>query len=198
MEKRESYTKTYAMNIEEAQKERREKRAQALKSRRRKAKVAKTDAEKKARRSFITARSIILVTVTVAVVFFVGSSALRIMDLKTQEEKASELLKVKTEQKARLESELLMLKDKEYIEEQARERLGMVKPGEVVYIFDDGDSAKAKGDLEAKNDAGDDGKAGDADEADDADGADDADDADAGGATGEVAVADAGESDSGE
>ncbi|MDR1292657.1 MAG: septum formation initiator family protein [Clostridiales Family XIII bacterium] len=149
MEKRDAYTKTYEMNIEEAQRERREKREQALKTRRRKVKAAKAEDEK-ARRSFITGRSLILVSVAVAVAFFVGSSAFRIMELKTQEEKAAELLKVKTEQKARLEGELLMLKDKEYIEKQARERLGMVKPGEVVYVFDEGDGggdgANAEGD----------------------------------------------------
>jgi cell division protein FtsB len=155
MEKSDAYTKTYMMKIEEAQTERREKRAQALKVRRRKVKAAKVEAEK-ARRSFITGRRLILISVTVAVVFFVGSSAFRIMDLKTQEEKATELLKVKTEQKARLESELLMLNDKEYIEEQARERLGMVKPGEVVYVFEDGDNAKSDADkANANDDAGD-------------------------------------------
>jgi cell division protein FtsB len=148
MEKNEAYAKNYNMNIEEAQRERREKRAQALKVRRRKVKVAKVEAEK-ARRSFITGRRLILIAVTVAVVFFVGSSAFRIMDLKTQEEKANELLKVKTEQKARLEGELLMVKKNEYIEEQARERLGMVKQGEVVYVFDEEGS---KSDADAKGD----------------------------------------------
>jgi cell division protein FtsB len=186
MEKRDAYTKTDVINIEEAQRERREKRAQALKVRRRKVKVAKVEAEK-ARRSFITGRRLILVSVTVAVVFFVGSSVFRIIDLKTQEEKATELLKVKTEQQARLEGELLMLKDKEYIEEQARERLGMVKPGEVVYVFDDGDSADAKsGGGGAKSDTD---KAGANDNAD-------ADDGDA--TSEEVAAADADGSDSGE
>ncbi|MDR3225542.1 MAG: septum formation initiator family protein [Clostridiales Family XIII bacterium] len=139
MEQEESYID----NIEEAQRERREKRKQAqqraqssLRSRRRKLKADKVEAEK-ARRSFITGRRLILVCVTVSVVFFVGSSAFRIIDLKGQEKKAAEELNVKTEQKARLESELAALKDKEYIGEQARERLGMVKRGDVVYIFED-------------------------------------------------------------
>jgi cell division protein FtsB len=135
MEDSRTYTKAYAIDIEAAQKERREKRAQALKSRRRKVKAAKAEAEK-ARRSFITGRRFILVCVTAAVIFFVGSSAFRIMDLKVQEEEAAKELKARTEQKARLESELSALNDREYIEEQARERLGMVKPGEVVYVFE--------------------------------------------------------------
>jgi cell division protein FtsB len=147
MEKDETYTKTYsvtAADIEEAQKARREKRAQALKSRRRKVKASKVEAEK-ARRSFITGRSFVLVCVSAAVAFFVCSSAFRIMDLKAQEKSAAEELKVKVEQKARLEGELSMLDDKGYIEEQARERLGMVKQGEVVYVFEstDGESARS-------------------------------------------------------
>jgi cell division protein FtsB len=130
---------SYIVDIEEAQKERRERRSQALKSRRRKVKAQKAEAEK-ARRSFITGRRLILICVTGVVVFFVGSSAFRIMDLKGREDKAIEELKVKTEQKARLESELAMLNDREYIEEQARERLGMIKQGEVVYVFEEGDA----------------------------------------------------------
>jgi cell division protein FtsB len=63
------------------------------------------------------------------------------------------MLKVKTEQKARLESELMTVSDKEYIEEQAREKLGMVKPGEVVYVFEDdeavnGDKSGSSADSE--------------------------------------------------
>jgi cell division protein FtsB len=146
MKKDETHTKTYVIDIEEAQKERREKRSQALKSRRRKVKSAKVEAEK-ARRSFITGRRFILICVTAAVVFFIGSSAFRIIDLKGREEKSIDELKVKTEQKARLEGELSMLNDKEYIEEQARERLGMVKQGEVVYVFDEKDD---KNDPDAK------------------------------------------------
>ncbi|MDR1496273.1 MAG: septum formation initiator family protein [Clostridiales Family XIII bacterium] len=132
------------VDIGEAQKVRREKRAQALKSRRRKTKVAKAEAEK-ARRGFIAGRRFILICVTASVVFFVGSSAFRIMELKAQEEEAVGVLEARIEQKARLESELAMLKDKEYIEEQARERLGMVKQGEILYIFEEKTEAPAKG-----------------------------------------------------
>jgi cell division protein FtsB len=135
MEDSRTYTKAYAIDIEAAQTARREKRAQALKSRRRKVKAVRAEAEK-ARRSFIAGRRFILLCVTAAVIFFVGSSAFRIMDLKVQEEEAAKELKARTEQKARLESELSSLNDSEYIEEQARERLGMVKPGEVVYVFE--------------------------------------------------------------
>jgi cell division protein FtsB len=146
------------VDIEAAQRARRERRAQALKTRRRKVKAAKVEAEK-ARRSFITGRRFILICVTASVVFFVGSSAFRIVDLKTQEKEAAVELQAKMEQKARLESELSVLHDREYIEEQARERLGMVKQGEVVYVFEDEgvkDGAGRSGDA-------DDGASGDAD-----------------------------------
>ncbi|MDR0518621.1 MAG: septum formation initiator family protein [Clostridiales Family XIII bacterium] len=139
MKKDESYT----INIEEAQQARREKREHsakcakaALKARRRKVKASKAAAER-ARRSFVAGRRIVILCVSVACVFFVGTSAFRIMDLKGQQAKAADILESKTEQQARLESELAGLQDKEYIEEQARERLGMVKNGEVLYIFDE-------------------------------------------------------------
>jgi cell division protein FtsB len=161
------------VDIDAAQRARREKRAQALKSRRRKTKVAKAEAEK-ARRSFITGRRFIVICVSASVIFFVGSSAFRIMDLKAQEEEAAKELKVKTEQKARLESELSVLKEKEYIEEQARERLGMVKQGEVLYVFEeknvDGVSVSDKDGASASSTS--DTSASDKGDASDADGAD--------------------------
>jgi cell division protein FtsB len=156
-----TYTKNYTSELETpaaapvdiaaAQRERRERRAQALKARRRKVKAAKAEAEK-ARRSFITGRRFILICVTASVVFFVGSSAFRIVELKTQEKEAAGILQAKAEQQARLESELSMLNDKEYIEEQARERLGMVKPGEVVYVFGDAGVKDGAGTAEAAKD----------------------------------------------
>jgi cell division protein FtsB len=142
------------VDIAAAQRERRERRAQALKTRRRKVKAAKAEAEK-ARRSFITGRRFILICVTASVVFFVGSSAFRIVELKTHEKEAIAALQTKAEQKARLESELAILNDKEYIEEQARERLGMVKPGEIIYVFEDKDSGGAgDGDADGAKDGG--------------------------------------------
>jgi cell division protein FtsB len=126
----------YFSEIEEQQRLRRERRAEALQRRRHKARAEKAEREKP-RRGFVAGRKIVLVCMTTFAVISVGVAAFHIMDLKGQEEKALQELAAKTEQKARLESQLAAIQDKSYIEEQARERLGMVKPGETVYIFDD-------------------------------------------------------------
>lgn len=159
------------IDIEAAQRERREKRAQALKSRRRKVEVAKAEAEK-ARRGFITGRRLILICVSVSVVFFVVSSAFRIVDLKGREERATFDLKVKAEQKERLENKLSRLGDKEYIEDQARERLGMVKKGETLYIFDDPSGAEDDGEGSGSDNGS--GSGGETDSGDDSGGGADA------------------------
>jgi hypothetical protein len=93
------------------------------------------------------------------------------MDLRAHEEEAAAALKAKTEQKARLESELSMLTDKEYIEEQARERLGMMKQGEILYVFEDKAAAATTGegtDATVKDEASD-ADSGSADGADETD-----------------------------
>jgi hypothetical protein len=45
-----------------------------------------------------------------------------------------------------------MVSDPEYIEEQARERLRMVKKGETMYVFEDPDNAKVSDDAEVSED----------------------------------------------
>lgn len=51
-----------------------------------------------------------------------------------------------TQQKKDLEAELKSVNDLDYIEEQARKQLKMVKPGEVLYVIDDsGDNAEEGG-----------------------------------------------------
>ena len=46
------------------------------------------------------------------------------------------------QKKAQLEEELASVNDKSYIEEQARKRLKLIKPGEILYILDDENAEK--------------------------------------------------------
>jgi cell division protein FtsB len=61
--------------------------------------------------------------------------AVRIAALKTDEAQAIAELEAAQDKKARLENELEHIDDPEYIEQQARTRLRMVKPGEIYYVL---------------------------------------------------------------
>ncbi|MDR0596142.1 MAG: septum formation initiator family protein [Clostridiales Family XIII bacterium] len=123
---------------------RREKHApSALKDRRRRAKAARIAAEK-ARRGFVAARRVVLIGLSIPCICFVVYSVAHIMDLQGQYKAAAAKSAAMTEQKERLESELAALTDKEYIEERAREKLGMIKKDEILYVFESpGESVSA-------------------------------------------------------
>ena len=55
------------------------------------------------------------------------------------------------EERDRLQTELENVGNKEYIKDQARKQLRLLDPGELVFIFEDGESGK---DTEAENEAG--------------------------------------------
>jgi cell division protein FtsB len=73
--------------------------------------------------------------------------AVRIAALKTDETRATAALAAAQDKKARLESELEHIDDPAYIEQQARTRLRMIKPGEIYYVLPErGDAANAERD----------------------------------------------------
>ena len=80
-------------------------------------------------------RRTLLFVFLIIVLSLAGISAYRIYDLKVQETKALKLQQELEAQKARLQQELTRTNDPEYIEEQAREQLKMVNPGEVLYVI---------------------------------------------------------------
>ena len=94
------------------------------------------------RRRWLNPTRILLITVVAALVIVFGVSAKTIVDLWSEK---GDL------EKAQLELELQKVNDLNYIEEQARKQLNMVKPGEVLYIKD-----KSKQDEEATDKSADD------------------------------------------
>jgi cell division protein FtsB len=66
--------------------------------------------------------------------------AVRIVALKADEARAMAELDAALDKKARLESELEHINDPVYIEQQARTRLRMVKPGEIYYVLPERDA----------------------------------------------------------
>jgi cell division protein FtsB len=69
--------------------------------------------------------------------------AVRIVALKADEARAMAELDAALDKKARLESELEYINDPVYIEQQARTRLRMVKPGEIYYVLPERDAEDA-------------------------------------------------------
>lgn len=82
-------------------------------------------------------KSLAVIALIVALVISLGLSVKEIVELHSQQK---ELLKEKEklkEEKANLSKELKNVNDPEYIEEQARKQLRMIKPGEQIYIIDE-------------------------------------------------------------
>lgn len=125
------------IDIEDAQRIRRERRAEAVKSRRVKARKERTAVEH-SRKSFIAGRRLIYLTFMVLSIVIAVINMSHISSLQSEKADAAAVLKDKTDQQARLVSELSVIATPEYIEEQARERLRMIKKGEILYTFDSG------------------------------------------------------------
>ena len=77
------------------------------------------------------------VIVVLLVVFLL--SVKNIIDLRQEQDQLKETNTVLQEQRAELETELKSVGEDSYIEEQARTQLNMVKPGEILYVLDQGD-----------------------------------------------------------
>lgn len=109
---------------------RQERRQRLIEARRKK--LGKESEKKAARRS----RRRYVVLIGVLVVILIGSwYGFKIYSLnKLYHETVEERAKLENEKK-RLEEELENVNNPEYIEQQAREQLKMVKPGEVMYIL---------------------------------------------------------------
>ena len=71
----------------------------------------------------------------IAVAVIIGTSVFNVISLKMEEAHAkAELSALEAEKKA-LQEELSVVDSKEYIEQQAREQLRMIQPGETLYVL---------------------------------------------------------------
>lgn len=139
---REFKSSNQVIDIEEARQVRRQKREEAAgrKSKARKTKFVVTErqAGKKARRRAVYFVILLLIGGIIAVYTF------NIITLKITEARTGRELQALTEQKARLERVYSRVNSPEYIEQQARQQLRMIKPGEILYVLPDKDKAKEK------------------------------------------------------
>ena len=94
----------------------------------------------------------IAIFIVVVVLFTVVTMSIKnVLDLTVEQHQLKKENQELKEEKARLEKEFENINDKNYIEEQARKQLNMVKPGEIVYIIEE-DSGKTDDKGEDKKD----------------------------------------------
>jgi cell division protein FtsB len=128
------------IDIEEAQRLRRERRAAAVAGRKKAVTTREAEPESAAEVARVgngAARRLIYLLIALVMLGLICMAGLRILDLKAEVADAERKLALNTEEKARLEKELAMLNDPTYIEAQAREHLRMIKNGETLYVFAD-------------------------------------------------------------
>ena len=89
-----------------------------------------------------------LTVIMIILIAVLGMSVKNIFDLRAEQKALSEENKSLAVEKESLEEELKNVNDKDYIEEQARIQLKLIKPGEILYIFDDEKKEDTKDDEE--------------------------------------------------
>ena len=139
---REFKNNSQIIDINEARQRRKQKREDAAekkyKVRKTKSVVTQRQAGKKARRRAIYFVIFLVIGGVIAVYTF------NIFTLKITEARTEKELQALLEQKARLERIYSQVNSPEYIEQQARQQLRMIKPGEILYVLPDKDKAKEK------------------------------------------------------
>jgi cell division protein FtsB len=129
------------IDIDEARQRRKQKREEAAekkyKVRKKKSVVTQRQAGKKARRRMV------YFVIFLAILGIIAVSVFNIINLKLTEAKTMKEQQALLEQKARLERIYSQVNSPEYIEQQARQQLKMIKPGEILYILPEKEQKKS-------------------------------------------------------
>jgi cell division protein FtsB len=131
------------IEIEEAQKRRKAKRAELMKEE----KVQKrreNSREKASRPKMSSGKKLALWGVVIISLLLFLSSGYRIFDLNLNKATYERVYEEKLAEKARLENELSMINDPEYVGQQARDRFHMLKEGELFYVFPEKEPVEAQ------------------------------------------------------
>lgn len=130
------------IDLDEARQLRKQKREEAAKKkykvRKTKSVVTERQAGKKARRRMV------YFVIFLAIVGIIAASAINIINLKITEAKTLKEQQALQDQKTRLEKVYSQVNSPEYVEQQARQQLKMIKPGEILYIMKEQEQKKAK------------------------------------------------------
>lgn len=142
---REFKSSSQVIDIEDARRERKKKRNEAAEKRGKAQKtkqiVTERQAGKKARRRMV------YFFIFLFILCLIGVSAFNIISLKLTEAKTIKEQQELLEQKDKLEKIYSQVNSPEYIEQQARQQLRMIRPGEILYVLPDKDAKKDKGGI---------------------------------------------------
>ncbi len=96
---------------------------------------------------------IILTVIVIVLIAVVGMSIKNVFDLRAEQKQLQHEQKLLLQEKEALKEELKNVNDLDYIEEQARIQLRMIKPGEILYITESTlkENLKAGGDNTESN-----------------------------------------------
>ena len=125
------------IDIGEAREKRRQKREHELNKKNKRVTKPKRIKEKRSKGEIVRNNRIryLIFFCSLFILFFLGVSMVSIVDLKMQENKAVALQEQLKNEKTNLQHELTLINTPEYIEQQARMQLKMIKPGELLYVF---------------------------------------------------------------
>ena len=141
-EKRRGRT-AHIIEIEEAQKRRKEKRAELIKQekalRRREKAMERASRPKMSSGKKLAVGGVLLIAVLVFML-----NGYRIVDLNLNKAVYEKEYEEKLAEKVRLEKELSLIDDPEYIEQQARNRFHMLREGEILYVFPEKEGPEAQ------------------------------------------------------
>ena len=142
---REFKTGSRVIDIDEARQKRKKKRNEAAekrdKAQKTKQVVTERQAGKKARRRMV------YFFIFLFIVCLVGVSVFNIVSLKLTQARTMKEQQALLQQKDKLEKIYSQVNSPEYIEQQARQQLRMIKPGEILYVLPDKDEKKDKGGI---------------------------------------------------
>lgn len=137
---REFKNNSQVIDIEEARQARKRKREDAAEKkyrvRKTKSVITQRQAGKKARRRMV------YLVIFIAILGVIAASAFNIVSLKLTEAKTMKEQQALMEQKEKLERIYSQVNSPEYIEQQARQQLKMIQPGEILYILPEKDKKK--------------------------------------------------------
>ncbi len=92
---------------------------------------------RKKKRIRINKVRIVVTVIVVVLIAVVGVSIKNIFDLRAEQGELRAKNKQLASEKASLKEELKNVNDYDYIEEQARIQLKLIRPGEILYVLDD-------------------------------------------------------------
>jgi len=145
----------HVIDIEEAQEERRLRRQQAANEKKRKSHHNKaesaadtvlnvsSEARKKKRKKAGRAKRVLILIMILAVLVFCGGAITQVVKLNIELRETEAERDRMLAEKNLLEKDLTRINDPEYIEEQARKKLRMIRQGEILYVFPENEQSSS-------------------------------------------------------